>query len=871
MNYLKKQSLVIPFALLLFWPGQNVCSAFGKKKESANAKTTEQESKDKSDIKSIKEIAKKCKKKEGLFTIYQDTTNGSCYLLIKKNQIDKEFIYFTHIVDGILAAGHFRGSYQGNEVFTIRKYFNKIEFVTENTSFYFDTSNALNRAASANISRAVMASLPIVAKDSSNSSWLIKADDIFLTETLHQVKPSASPNERPGGSFSLGSLSKEKTKYSYIKSYPLNTDIIVEYVYDNPAPTVGGGPGVTDSRYITIKLQHSFIAVPDNDYKPRYDDPRIGYFADQVNDMTSTSPTPYRDLIHRWNLQKKDKNAALSEPVEPIVWWIENTTPVEYRETIKEAALRWNEAFEAAGFRNAVEVKIQPDNADWDAGDIRYNVLRWTSSPQPPFGGYGPSFVNPKTGQILGADIMLEFVYLTNRIQFEKVFETGGLLTEPGTNDNDLHADGHYCNFSYYLQMSTLFGVQALNAAGATEEEKKELIKQSVYRLVLHEMGHTFGLNHNFKASQLHSPAELKNKELVDKTGLTNSVMEYPAINLALDKSKQTLFYDTKTGFYDKWAIEYGYSQASDNKSDEQQRLQKILSRSTEPELLFANDAEAISSPENGIDPRAMMFDLSNDVVTYSVERIVLTDTIAKKLKQKFSIPGHSYHELRNAYLIVTGEQASAINSISRYIGGVYVDRAFSGQKNAGKPYTPVSYAYQKKAMDALTKYAFSPKAFAMPSDLYNYLQVQRRGFGLFGNPEDPKIHDRVLNIQKTVLNYLLNPVVIQRITDSELYGNQYKLSEVIADLTNAVFKDDLSAPVNSFRQNLQAEYVNHLIQIFKADAGSRYNYASQALAYNQLQNIEKMLTANVSQDNDTKIHRQSILFRIKKAMETKI
>ena len=153
--------------------------------------------------------------------------------------------------------------------------------------------------------------------------------------------------------------------------------------------------------------------MPDNDFEPRFDDPRVGYFSTEVDDQTSTSSTPYRDLIHRWDLKKKNPEAAISEPVTPITWWMENSTPLEWRETIKAAVLQWNIAFEKAGFKNAIVVKQQPDDADWDAGDIRYNVLRWTSSPQPPFGGYGPSFVNPRTGQILGADIMLEFVHFT--------------------------------------------------------------------------------------------------------------------------------------------------------------------------------------------------------------------------------------------------------------------------------------------------------------------------------------------------------------------------------------------------------------------------------------------------------------------------
>ena len=131
---------------------------------------------------------------------------------------------------------------------------------------------------------------------------------------------------------------------------------------------------------------------------------------------TADDVTPYRDPIHRWNLEKKYPEQFVSVPVKPITWWIENTTPLEFRQIIKDGVESWNIAFEDAGFSNAIEVKIQPDTALWDAGDIRYNVLRWTSSPRPPWGGYGPSFVNPRTGEILGADIMLEWSYITNRI-----------------------------------------------------------------------------------------------------------------------------------------------------------------------------------------------------------------------------------------------------------------------------------------------------------------------------------------------------------------------------------------------------------------------------------------------------------------------
>lgn len=808
---------------------------------------------------------KACKKYEGLFTIFQDTTNGTTYILIKQEQFQKEYIYFGHVVNGVSNFRLVKGSFLDNKIFSIKKYFDKIEFITENNSFYYDEKNALSKSKDANISIGVIASQKIIVSDSSKKSFLIKADDIFLSELFQQIKPSPNPSEnKDNPQFNLGALNRDKTKYVKIKNYPLNTDVEVEYVYENLYPVVYGDASIADSRFISINIQHSLIEMPKNNFKPRYDDPRIGYFTTEVTDMTSTSVTPYKDLIHRWNLEKKDKNAALSEPIEPIVWWIENTTPVEFRNIIQNAALAWNEAFETAGFKNAMVVKIQPDDANWDAGDIRYNVLRWTSSPNPPFGGYGPSFVNPRTGQIIGADIMLEYVYFTNRVKLEKLFTTYGL-----ESDVDVEKfDQHKCFYGDNLHHNNLFGLAVLKATDMPEPEKHELLKQALTGLVLHELGHTLGLNHNMKASQLFSPDSINNKELTSKIGLTGSVMDYAPINLALDKSLQGLYYDTKPGPYDKWAIEFGYSQSLDNPESENNRLQKILSRSTNPELCFGNDADDMRSPGGGIDPRVMVDDLSSDAIKYSINRINLVNKIADNIKAKYSIEGQSYHELRNAYLILTREYFNAANVITRYIGGVYVNRAFVGQDKISKPLMPVNYKDQKRAMDALSKYAFSVDVFKTSNDLYNYLQQQRRGFNFFGSNEDPKIHDRVLNIQKSLLNQLLHINVLKRIIDTRLYGNEYSLSEFMSDMTNAIFQDDLKNNVNTFRQNLQLEYLKRLIEIVGFETPSNYDSQAQSLAFNQIKNIQKILTENIGLNNETKTHRQFLLFKIQKAME---
>lgn len=821
------------------------------KPDSTASKETKKEKEDKK--KTIDDLTKSSRAFKGLFTVYQDTTTGDLQLLIKESQIGKEYIYFTQTLDGVLAAGHFRGHFRDNRVFSIQKHFDRIEIVSENTRYYFDPKNPLSKAARANISPSILVSAKIEVHDDSTQTYLIKANGIFHSEALHRVNRTQSSK-----GFALGKLSKDKTKTRAIKNYPKNTDLVVAYTYENPNPK-GGGAGITDARNVTITLRHTLIEMPKNDYQPRFDDPRVGYFTTRVTDLTSTSATPYRDLVHRWHLKKKDPKAKLSEPVKPITWWIENTTPKELRGTIKKAALNWNIAFEAAGFKNAVQVKEQPDDATWDAGDIRYNVLRWTSSPQPPFGGYGPSFVNPRTGEIIGADIMLEFAFITSRLTQGHLFEKAALHLDTQFDTQDPLT----CSLGHALHESGLFGIQALRVAGASKLQMDDLLKDSLHYLILHEIGHTLGLNHNMKASQMQSLANLHDKSSTSKLGLTGSVMDYPSINFALPNQKQGEYYTTRPGPYDLWAIEFGYSPAAKNNKTEQDRLEKILARSTEPELMFGNDADDMRSANRGIDPRVMIYDLSDDAIGQAIGRIELVNHIMNQVQSKYNTQGKTYQELQDAYLILTGQQRIAGTIISRYIGGVYMDRAVIGQPGATQPLIPVALADQKRAMDALTKHIFAPNAYDTPNGLYNHLQQQRRGFS---NTDAPKIHDRILNIHKSILGYLLHRRVQTRILDSALYGNEYALANMMTDLTNAVFKSDIDGTVNSFRQNLQIEYVQSLAKIITPD--NDHIYASRAIALNKLKSIETQLKDKKTTDASTQAHTGYILHLIEQATD---
>lgn len=806
--------------------------------------------------KSIEDLTKGSRKLEGLFTIYQDTVNGSIQMIINKDQIGKDYIYFSQIANGVLEARSFKGAYRGSKVFKINKHFDRLEFEELNTSYYFDPQNPLSKAQNSNISHAILESLKIEVYDKQSGEYLVKADDLFKKETFLQVKPPSFPGQSPTA-FSLGNLDKDKTKIKEIKSYPKNLNVLTEYVYSKPSVLNGGSSAVTDARNVSIQLYQTFLEVPDNDYEIRLDDPRVGYFTDRVTDQTATNSVPYRDLIHRWNLVKKTPEAAISEPVEPITWWIENTTPMEWRETIKEGVLEWNKAFEKAGFKNAMVVKVQPDTATWDAGDIRYNVLRWTSSPEPPFGGYGPSFSNPRTGELLGADIMLEYVHFTNRVFYDKLYD----LTSMNTAIDTGQSPELYCSLGHLMHENTMFGHYFLEAKDASDLEMERMKKESMKALIMHEVGHTLGLNHNMKASQIYSIEQLSDAEFIKGKALTGSVMDYAAINLTKDRTKQGQYYDMSVGPYDVWAIQFGYTPFKTSAEKD-----ALLNRSTQPELVFGNDADDMRSPGKAIDPKVNVGDLSNDAIQYAINTYEIANDLMSNIKLKFAKRGQSYQEMRRAYYILSGQRANAGNVISRYIGGVYVDRAMVGQDGGTQPYTPVRLEDQKRAMDALSKYVFAPDAFDVPSDLYNYLALQRRGFDLGRGTEDPKIHDQVLSYQKNVLDHILHPTTLQRITDSGLYGNTYSLSDMMTDLTDALFKADIQGSVNSFRQNLQVEYTRRLIDMLTGKNAERFDNNSKSMAVYNLNKIKAMATP--SGDISSRAHKLHLRTLIDNALK---
>ena len=286
------------------------------------------------------------------------------------------------------------------------------------------------------------------------------------------------------------------------------------------------------------------------------------------------------------------------------------------------------------------------------------------------------------------------------------------------------------------------------------------------------------------------------------------------------------------------------------------------MSRSTEKELAFANDAFDMRYPGKGTDPNAMIYDLSSNQLEHSLDKIAMIFDILDNLKERYTDNNDTYEELYRAYRTLLYSYYQALNIVSRQIGGVKVDLSHTDQNSLNQPFEAVEKETQKRALDIIAEYGFSNKILLEP-DIFPFLQKQRRGFSISA---DPEIHQRILTYQNRLLDHLLHPKVLLRITNSNLYGNDYKLPYYMIDLRNSIFKSDLNKNITTVRQNLQINYVNRLL--FMVSKNSKYDNISKSSAYYNLRWLKNNLNLNEG-DLASRQHKGYILHIINDALST--
>lgn len=669
-------------------------------------------------------------------------------------------------------------------------------------------------------------------------------------------------------------------------------------------------------------------------FKPREADERVGYFTTTYRDLGKfVDNEKWVRYINRWNLEKRDPRLKLSPPKQPIVYYIESTVPVRYRRWVESGILEWNKAFEKVGILNAIEVRQQDAETntymDKDPEDVRWNFVRWLANDQGT--AIGPSRVNPFTGEILDADIVLTdgwiryfwgnfnnvmprmamegmsaetLAWLENKPEWDPrvrmappeqrdfiiaernrrgVVPFGGhaMAQAFGTARDPMLGTGEYSGlvnrrsqvngfcmaafgkaFDVAAMRMYLEGMGVDSEGGFTGtldtqpgpgggDGKIEMldgipewfIGQLLADLVTHEVGHTLGLRHNFKASTIYTYNQINSPEVKGKKPFTGSVMDYTPINFnipeapsAADKGDGKAEGDKKdakpvvkpqekgdyamiaVGPYDMWAIEYGYTMGD---------TKEVLKRVAEPELVYGTDEDV-----GGSDPSIQRYDFAGDPIEYAKNQADMAKWHRSRLIEKFVKDGESWAKLRRGYEMTLGMQTRGVAILSKWVGGAFVSRDKKGDPNGRTPVVPVPAARQREALKFIIEQTFRDEAYGLTPQLLERMTVDKwldAGGGAEAMQENAwPVHDRIAGVQAAAITSILNPTTLRRVYDNEFRvpndQDMITVPEILDTVTSAAFGElDGSAGgsfsarkpmISSLRRNLQREMVDRLIDL---------------------------------------------------------
>ena len=779
--------------------------------------------------KPFKEVLKDSKEVAGLFKLHQK--DEKIWIEIAPDQFDKPFFFSMNIPKSVgergLYGGQMAGPWNsvspGSHIVEWRKIGNQVQLIAKNSEFFAAEGTPQARFVEQSFSDSLLASAPTVSQPHPDTKAVIIEANALLFADLPGYSTALERAFRMA--FTLDSRNSSFTKVTnneHMTSLQVNAHFAVPKIAPPPltpppTPTPPPPANTPDPRSLFVGFQYNFAKLPAQPMKARLADPRVGHFTTtRVDYSDDVTVKPKTQIVARWRLEKKDPAAAISEPKEPIVYWIDKNVPEKYRKAVTEGILEWNKAFEKVGFRDAVVVKQQTEKDDFDTMDARHASVRWFVGSDAGF-AIGPSHIDPRTGEILDADIGMSDVFARSarRAVSEDFSRSFGEAAAPAIPLGEpLGAARGFlaCNYMNQAAHEMHFAFDILEARGIEMDspEAEKVAQAYVKDVIMHEVGHTLGFRHNFRASTIYTRQQIMDPGFTSKNGMTGSVMDYTPFNLALTGEKQPEYVMSTIGPYDYWAVEYAYKPLE--AAEEKAELARIAGRSTEPLLAYATDEDAgYGNVRIGIDPEANRFDLGSDPLEYYRKRMKLSRELWDRLQSMKLKPGESYERLTRSFAAGFSQLARIAPLAAKYVGGVRHVRDFAG---TDRPlYEPTPINRQREALGMITTDLFHVDSFKFKPEF-----VSRLGIDHFDRPRNPDVSvaNAVLNVQKSVLDSLLSDQVAARILDSQEKvadrSKLLKLHDLYDGLQNAIWSElKTGRDITSMRRNLQREHLKRV------------------------------------------------------------
>lgn len=774
------------------------------------------------------DVSKEFKQDDGLFPIWRKDERA--LLEIPRAMLNKPFLFTVNIANSIGERGAYASQMGPDTMAEFRLVGRTLQLVALNNRFRAGGEG--KRAVEQAFSPSLLAVAPVASADhGERKSFLVDAAfllaDIpgYSTRLEYAYRLPYAPDR--ANSFFEATRADEGLSTLTARMHFATPRIPAPPLVAPPVPVPTPPQAVPDPRSFFVSYVYNFKALPETLAATREIDPRLGHFMESYTDLDSDlAANPRKHMLTRWRLEKKDPAAALSEPVKPIVYWMDKNIPARYRKAVEDGILEWNKAFEKIGFKNAVVAKQQPDDADWDNMDASHASIRWFVGADVGF-AIGPSHVDPRTGEILDADIGMSDVFARGSRRFiveDVAASSEDKLAQLSMGWREGNKFAAFCNYGHAAAQEMNFAMDILEARGdiAPDSPEAEAFVQAVIKdVIMHEVGHTLGLKHNYKASTVVSFDKLRDKAWTEANGISASVMDYNAYNVPLKGEKAGAYNMTTLGPYDYWAIEYAYKPL--DKSVEKAELAKIAARSTEPQLIYADDMDAgVGGPYDGFDPLANRFDLGADPLANFGKRLKLAQELWQRLAERGAKTGDEPVRARRVISSSLNQLARGADPVAKYVGGLYASRELPG---SGKPaFKPVEPAKQREALRALASGLFSADSFKFGPELMGSIAVDYNEWER-GTPVG--LPTAVTRLQLVALDRLMGVPTATRLLELPNYlsaaerKGAISLSEVYGTLQGAVWSElKGGAEISSLRRSLQREHLKRVSTLLTRPSG---------------------------------------------------